>query len=254
MSGTITLPNNSIATSAVNGLTTTNTNVSNLQTILTGTSWDNTYNFINFSNNVHIYGLLQLGTITNVETVLTGLASTYATISSLSAYVKTSLANTFSALQTFSSGISITGGIGVPSSTMTAPAVNQIGYQIKSSSSPACNAGATTLGTITLSPVGSVWLINANTVIICGNTTVAYALFEVQTGTTWTHNNNQAPTITTIGKCSCWNTPAYINIDLSLCGTYSVTTGNQTLCFGIYVSTSASGFTPFTYITATRIA
>ena len=124
------------------------------------------------NNNVHIYGLLQLGNIANVETVLTGLSSTYATISSLSsylttatatstyatisslsAYVKTSLANTFSALQTFSSGISITGGITLPSSTMTAPTSNQIGCLTKNTYGSSTIAyQQQNLGSITLSP------------------------------------------------------------------------------------------------------
>ena len=87
--------------------------------------------------------------------------STYATISSLSAYVKSSLANTVSALQTFSNGISVTGGIGVPSATMTAPAVNQIGYTTSVTSATAQTTGRYTYGSLTLSPVGSVWIVNA---------------------------------------------------------------------------------------------
>ena len=101
--------------------------------------------------------------MTNVETVLTGLASTYATISSLSAYVKTSLTNTFSALQTFSAGIELPSS----SSTMTAPASNQIGYVITSSSlvdgaTLTSKNTAYILGSITLNgPINSVWAVSS---------------------------------------------------------------------------------------------
>jgi hypothetical protein len=203
---------------------------------------------------VHIYGILQLGTITNVETVLTGLASTYATISSLSAYVKTSLANTFSALQTFSSGISVTGGITLPSTTMTVPTTNQIGYQTKhTATSTTRNNGSTTFGTLTLSPIGSVWLINANTIFYSA-TGLGELDFSVMVGTTW-DNLNLNVSIPTIGRFCAANVPAYNYQGASVCGTYTVVSGSQTICYGCYLSVNGGAQTNgTTQMTATRIA
>ena len=55
-----------------------------LQLILTGASWDGTYNFLNLTNNLHIYGVLFLGDPQiDVGYTLSTLPSTYATIADL---------------------------------------------------------------------------------------------------------------------------------------------------------------------------
>ena len=129
---------------------------------------------------MHIYGLLQLGTITNVETVLTGLASTYATISSLSAYVKSSVANTFSALQTFSNGI------GIPSTYTQPSTANQIGHTLTYYSGAVAtvaftNLAIVSLGSMTL-PAG-VWMLTT-TYYLWESSLIPYQFMGLGTGTT----------------------------------------------------------------------
>ena len=61
--------------------------ITDLQTILTGASWDSVYNFLNLTNNLHVFGTLMLGDPQiDVGYILSTLSSTYATISSLSDY------------------------------------------------------------------------------------------------------------------------------------------------------------------------
>lgn len=70
------------------------TDVSSLQTILTGCSYDNIYNFLNLSNNLHVYGSLFIGNNIDVNSIISNLPTTYATISSLSNYaLNSSLSN-----------------------------------------------------------------------------------------------------------------------------------------------------------------
>ena len=234
--------------------------VRNILTILTGTSWDNTYNFINFSNNVHIYGLLQLGTITNVETVLTGLASTYATISSLSAYVKTSLANTFSALQTFSAGI------GLPTYTLSQMSTSgTIGHTIPiyataTVSSPANNL-FNSFGSFVL-PTAGVWLISVNIKFQFGSAPTGCGTYISP------FNNGTATFSSTANILS----GTYINATESQTFQYATgfntywrtvstmvwynTTANQTMYLGglLIWSSQVSSWTGTYFGTATRIA
>ena len=200
-----------------------------------------------------------MGTITNVETVLTGLASTYATISSLSAYVKSSLTNTFSALQTFSSGISVTGGIGLPSSTMTAPASNQIGYSVQVSSTAGPSQGSQTLCYFTpaqLAPVGSVWIVNAN--INClANGNIQLQQFGCQTSLSNTGWTNGAQGATGIGiSMTSDTTYSSQRSQQSVCGTFANTTASTYLLCGFawFSSNGGATMTQQTYMTATRIA
>jgi hypothetical protein len=63
------------------------TAITELQTILTGASWDSVYNFLNLTYNLHVYGTLFLGDPQiDVNYILSNLSSTYATIASLSDY------------------------------------------------------------------------------------------------------------------------------------------------------------------------
>ena len=72
---------------AINTNSGNNTAVTDLQTILTGASWDSVYNFLNLTYNLHVYGTLFLGDPQiDVNYILSNLSSTYATISSLSDY------------------------------------------------------------------------------------------------------------------------------------------------------------------------
>ena len=174
-------------------------------------------------------------------------------ISGLSS-ISLSAANTWSALQTFSSGISITGGIGVPSTTMTAPTSTQIGYQSKiTGTGSGLGSGSFTFGTITLSPVGSVWLINANVVLYTSGQSLTLMTFDIQLGSTWSNGSPSAPGISTLGKTCLYTVPTYTYASTSICGSYTVTTGNQTLCFGAYLS-GTTNVNPTSYLTATRIA
>ena len=252
------------------------TAITALQTILTGASWDGVYNFTNFNNNVHIYGLLQLGNIANVETVLSGLSSTYATISSLSSYatisslssylttatasstyatitsladyVKTSVANTFTAKQTFNAGI------GLNSATISAPTANMIGYQMTSKYATTTIANGTqTFGSLTLSPIGSVWIVNANIVPRHPNFGMTLFDFSVQVGATYAYTD--LTTLQTIGRFVTCGTPSGYTSASTLCGTYTVETGKQTICYGAVLNTSQTSLTIVgACMTATRIA
>ena len=58
--------------------------ITDLQTILTGASWDAVYNFLNLTYNLHVFGTLMLGDPQiDVGYTLSTLPSTYATISDL---------------------------------------------------------------------------------------------------------------------------------------------------------------------------
>jgi hypothetical protein len=60
------------------------TAITDLQTILTGASWDSVYNFLNLTNNLHVFGTLTVGDPQiNVGYTLSNLSTTYATISDL---------------------------------------------------------------------------------------------------------------------------------------------------------------------------
>ena len=260
-SGTISFPSNSISTSAINGisnyLTTatasstyaTSSALSTTNTLLTGATWDSTFLYLNLNNNLHIYGNLQLGAITNVESILTSLGSTYATISSLSAYVKTNLTNTFSALQTFNAGI------GLPSSTMTAPASNQIGYIISSSS---LVAGATittkqtayTLGSITLNgPVNSVWMVASQFGLASASGSLSTGHWGINLGSSWSFATNLYG-ITTMTPTT--NPFEYYNTSYA---TVVQPATNQVITLGAYINPGGAGVQIKCWgITATRIA
>jgi hypothetical protein len=76
-------------TSTNSNVTANTTSITNLNTLLTGASWDNVYSYLNLSNNLHIYGTLQLaGLSTDVNSTFTNvyssLASKQATLTSSS--------------------------------------------------------------------------------------------------------------------------------------------------------------------------
>ena len=137
---------------------------------------------------------------------------------------------------------------------MTVPTTNQIGYQMKhTATSTSRNNGATTFGTLTLSPIGSVWLINANTIFYSGNG-MPELDFSVMVGTTW-DNSNLNVSIPTIGRFCATNVPSYNYQGASVCGTYTVVSGSLTICYGCYLNINAGAQTNgTTQMTATRIA
>ena len=78
--------------------------------LLTGGSWDATYQYLNLAYNLHVYGALYIGPNNNlnVNSILTSLPSTYATITTLNQtllnYItNTSLTNTLNSYATNSS-------------------------------------------------------------------------------------------------------------------------------------------------------
>jgi hypothetical protein len=59
------------------------TQINNLNTVLTGASWDSTYYYLNLSNNLHVYGSLQLAGLSNdVNSTFTDVYSQISTINS----------------------------------------------------------------------------------------------------------------------------------------------------------------------------
>ena len=134
---------------------------------------------------------------------------------------------------------------------MTAPSTNQIGYQTftKLAATSVPNNG-NTFGTLTLSPVGSVWYVNANIYATSAQVMQGTQL-TIQVGTTYTYNSAHQ----SIGGQYFTNANASTAVLMSVSGIYTVETGKQTICYGAWFYTSATTITMGqTCMTATRIA
>ena len=68
--GSVSLPANSIQIEDIKDLQTT---LNTTATKLTSVEWDSVYSYLNLSDNVHIYGDLKLGELTDVETSINDL-------------------------------------------------------------------------------------------------------------------------------------------------------------------------------------
>ena len=195
------------------------------------------------------------------------------------------IANTWTAIQIFNqppvmSGASITastipasaivGGVGgssaLPTDTMTTRTATQIGYQITTNIGGNINANYTsyTLGNLTLSPVGSIWVVSYQINFTNSNSNMTYIEMNCQVGTTWETGSHK------------YNAGAHVCglVDFSGLGNGSILLGNysypksyegsnvyvvgasgQNLCFGIRCSTNTGGNISTTgVLTATRIA
>ena len=144
-SGIITLPSNSISSSAISGLIT-----------LSGTNmWGGIQDFsfatVFFANNAiqssSINGLSDYLTISNAS-------STYATTSSLSNYLTTANAsstyatkatNTFSGLQTLNGGLTVSGTITLPSNSISTSSINGISNYLTTATASSTYATTTSL-------------------------------------------------------------------------------------------------------------
>jgi hypothetical protein len=212
--GTITIPNNSIATSAINGLS----------------SYATTSSLSSYATTSSLSSYLTTATA----------SSTYATITSLADYVKTSIANTFTAKQTFNAGI------GLPSTTITAPAVNQIGYthQIQFAGASIASGNDRLLCSLSptnLAPVGSVWMITGN-VFIKSTGNVQMQIFGAQiqaNATSWANFNTFMPTI----GCTLYSNTFYTNqpSHQSISGVYTNTSASNFINIGVCCFTNGAG-------------
>jgi hypothetical protein len=190
------------------------------------------------------------------------------------------VANTWTAIQTFNqppvmSGASITtstiptsaivggGGVVLPTTTMTARTETQIGYQkkliISSGSYPALGGNAYTFGSFELSPIGSVWIVNAEINFNGGtnSTQLAYCTWGVRAYSSGNNFNGG------LGTLVCGHAFAFqsqntffngANTQMTACGAHVVGASTNHLNFGHYITYSNNVFNGSGFMIATRIA
>ena len=78
--------------------------------------------------------------------------------------------------------------------------------------------------------------------------------FQVQVGSSYAYTGTT--TTPTIGKYTCSNFSSNAPLAATISGTYTVSSGNQTLCYGMFLNTTqATGIAVgTTQLNATRIA
>jgi len=103
--------------SANTNIATNTTNITNLNTILTGASWNATYNYLNLANNLDVYGTLKLnGLSTDVSSTFSNIYSTLGTLTTLSNVLSSN--NAWSGTNSFNSSL--------PTSTLSPSSSTQL--------------------------------------------------------------------------------------------------------------------------------
>jgi hypothetical protein len=259
--GTITLPTNSISTSAINGISnylttatasSTYATTSSLSNYLTTTNASSTYATKGTANTFSGLQTFSGGLTVSAGTITFPSASIPSTcISGLSGGISASSANTFTALQTFNNNI------GLPSSTMTAPTVNQKGYTLTSqnlnnaSATISTSNGSYNYTTLTLTgTINSVWIVNAQIGLrSLSNGSIPFNYWGVQLGSSFAFGMTTYGMKTMLSISA--NTAYY---DTTSCVVIT-TAVNQNIVLGQNITISGGGCQVYQYsLSATRIA